>query len=99
MTRNTYMDGNILCFPVHHPAFLKLTAVIDCFKDYCLTLTQKNFMFLQSIGRETISSSLHWDPCSGFVLFGGVFDAQQVSQACLPEEHRANIVGHLFYSR
>lgn len=35
------MDGNILCFPVHHPAFLKLTAVIDCFKDYCLTLTQK----------------------------------------------------------
>lgn len=34
----------------------------------------------------------------GLCFFGGVFDPQQVSEACLPKEHRANIVGNLFYS-
>lgn len=101
MTRNTHMDEYIIfSLPLSSfRSFFFLAAVIHCFKDYCMTLTQKlYYMFLQNIGRKAIPSSRHWDPCSGLVLFGGVFDPQQVSEACLPKEHRANIVGNLFYS-
>lgn len=37
------------------------------------------------------------DPTSGLVLLGGVFDVQQASETCLPEEHGADVVGNLSY--
>lgn len=52
----------------------------------------------KALREEPPLSTLRSDPCSGLVLFKGVFDLQQVSEARLPEEHGTNVVGNLFYS-
>lgn len=73
----------------HHPPFPRIIAWHNRNSTACSQ---------QSSERKTISPFSCHDPCSGLVLFGGVFDLQQVSEACLPEEHGANVVGNLFYS-
>jgi hypothetical protein len=93
------MDENIL-FPSHLPAFL-LTVGHPPFQGLLPDITQKFYCLFSTKHwkRNNLFSPSCLDPGSGLVLFGGVFDLQQVSEACLSEEHGANVVGNLFYSR
>lgn len=74
----------------HHPSFSRIIAWHNRNSTVCSQ---------QSSEREiSLFILLSW-PMFWACAFGGVFDLQQVSEACLPEEHSANVVGNLFYFR
>ena len=85
--------------PPCSPGFL-LTVITHLFPGLLPDITEIPLLVLnKAVKEKSLSSFSCHDPCSGLVLFGGVFDLQQVSEACLPEEHSANVVGNLFYFR
>lgn len=91
---NTWMDTSYFSFP---PSSLFFGSNYSRFQGLLHDIEQKLYVLTEHGKRSNVFSP-SWEPCSGLVLFGGVFDPQQVSQACLPEEHRADIVGNLFNS-
>lgn len=72
----------------HHPPFSRIIAWHNRNSAACSQ---------QSSERESLSTVL-LGPMFWACAFGGVSDPSQVSEACLPEEHGANVVGNLFYS-
>lgn len=73
----------------HHPPFSRIIAWHHRDSAVCSQ---------RSSEREPLSTR---PPCPVFraCAFGGVFDLSHISEACLPEEHGANVVGNLFDSR
>lgn len=94
------MNWTHFTFPFYHSAFFLTDSSHSPFQGLLPDINAKTTIGSYREHWKRNSFFLpHQDQCSGLVLFGGVFDLQQVSEACFPEEHRANIVGNLFYSR
>lgn len=83
---------------IPHPSAFSWIAVTQLFLGLLHDITEIPLLILKKASKEKHLFPLFCsDPWSGLVLFGGVFDLW-VSEACLPEEHGADIVGNLFYS-
>lgn len=83
------------------PPFFFLTVITHLFLGLLPNVTQKfccSFSANQWKRNNLFPLPLH-DPCSGLVLCGEVFDLLKVSEARLPEEHGANVVGNFLDSR
>lgn len=97
VTKNTPTNGHALfpppssCFLIdsHRPPFSRIIAWHH----------RKSAVRSQRSSEREPLATLPSCPVFWACAFGGVFDLSHVSEACLPEEHGADVVGNLFDSR